>query len=127
MRAAVLRDGRMMLRDDVPEPVPRSGQVLVQVKACGICGSDLHFARHGQNVLKVSEEMSGLSLGDVKVDLSEDVFMGHEFSAEVLEAGPDTEAPTPGTVVISIPVLLSGSGLEPIIYSNNMVGGYSER
>ena len=30
------------------------------------------------------------------IDLAEDVFMGHEFSAEVLEAGPDTEAPPPG-------------------------------
>ncbi|MGX9788442.1 zinc-binding dehydrogenase [Mycobacterium sp. MMS18-G62] len=127
MRASVLRNGRMVLRDDVPEPVPGQGQVLVEVKACGICGSDLHFAKHGQNVLKVSEEMSGLSLGDVKVDLSEDVFMGHEFSAEVLEAGPDTEAPAPGTVVTSIPVLLSATGLEPIIYSNTMIGGYAER
>ena len=47
MRASVLRDGRMVLRDDVPEPVPGPGQVLVGVKACGICGSDLHFAKHG--------------------------------------------------------------------------------
>src|SRR3954470_20656323 len=127
MRAAVLRDGRMVLRDDVPEPVPGPGQVLVEVKACGICGSDLHFAKHGQNVLNVSEEMSGLSFGDVKIDLSKDVFMGHEFSAEILEAGPDTEAPTPGTVVTSIPVLLSATGLDPIVYSNTMVGGYAER
>ena len=123
MRASVLRDGRMVLRDDVPEPVPGPGQVLVEVKACGICGSDLHFAKHGQNVLNVSEEMSGLSLGDVKIDLSEDVFMGHEFSAEILEAGPDTEAPAPGTVVTAIPVLLSATGLDPIVYSNTMVGG----
>jgi threonine dehydrogenase-like Zn-dependent dehydrogenase len=127
MRASVLRDGRMVLRDDVPEPVPGPGQVLVEVKACGICGSDLHFAKHGQNVLNVSEEMSGLSLGDVKIDLSEDVFMGHEFSAEILEAGPDTEAPAPGTVVTSIPVLLSATGLDPIVYSNTMIGGYAER
>src|SRR5215208_3107861 len=114
MRASVLRD-------DVPEPAPGPGQVLVEVKACGICGSDLHFAKHGRNVLKLSDEMSGLSLGDVKVNLSEDVFMGHEFSAEILEAGPDTEAPTPGAVVTSIPVLLSAAGLEPIVYSNTLV------
>ena len=41
MRSAVLRDGAMVVRDDVPEPVPGPGQVLVAVKACGICGSDL--------------------------------------------------------------------------------------
>ena len=43
--------------------------------------------------------------------------MGHEFAAEVLEVGPDTDAPAPGTIVTSIPVLLSGSGIEPIVYS----------
>jgi threonine dehydrogenase-like Zn-dependent dehydrogenase len=42
MRASVLRDGRMVLREDVAEPVPGPGQVLVDVKACGICGSDLY-------------------------------------------------------------------------------------
>jgi threonine dehydrogenase-like Zn-dependent dehydrogenase len=50
MRASVLRNGRMVERDDVPEPVPGPGQVLVGVKACGICGSDLHFAKHGADV-----------------------------------------------------------------------------
>ena len=40
--------------------------------------------------------------------------MGHEFSAEVLEAGPDTEAPPPGTIVTSLPMLLSPRGFEPI-------------
>ena len=29
MRASVLRDGRMVYRDEVPEPVPESGQALV--------------------------------------------------------------------------------------------------
>ena len=61
------------------------------------------------------------------VDLNRDIFMGHEFSAEVLEAGPDTDAPVPGTVVTSIPVLVSATGIDPIIYSNSMIGGYAER
>jgi len=128
MRAAVLRDGRMMLRDDVPEPVPGPGQVLVGVKACGICGSDLHFAKHGADVLELNNEMDGFGgLGGMSVDLDHDVFMGHEFSAEVLDAGPDTEAPAPGTLVTSIPVLVSSTGIEPIVYSNSTIGGYAER
>jgi threonine dehydrogenase-like Zn-dependent dehydrogenase len=61
------------------------------------------------------------------VDLNHDVFMGHEFSAEVLEAGPDTETHPPGTLVTSIPVLLSTKGVEPIVYSNSTIGGYAER
>ena len=32
------------MRENVPEPTPGPGQVLVPVKACGICGSDLHVA-----------------------------------------------------------------------------------
>src|SRR5271156_3768918 len=111
MRAAVLREGRMVCRDDLPDPVPGPGQVLVGVRACGICGSDLHFAKHGKDVLELGGRMRGLSLGDVAVDLSGDIFMGHEFSAEVLEAGPDTDAPAPGTIVTSIPVLLSATGV----------------
>lgn len=127
MRAAVLRAGQMVPRDDVPEPVPGPGQVLVAVKACGICGSDLHFAAHGADALAAGAQLEGVPQLNEPVDLSADVFMGHEISAEVLEAGPDTDAPPPGTVVTSIPVLLSATGIAPIVYSNTVIGGYSER
>jgi threonine dehydrogenase-like Zn-dependent dehydrogenase len=127
MRASVLRDGRMVLREDVAEPVPGPGQVLVGVKACGICGSDLHFAKHGADVLELNNQIDGFGSGMMQIDLSRDVFMGHEFSAEVLEAGPDTEAPAPGTLVTSLPVLVSATGVEPIVYSNRTIGGYAER
>jgi threonine dehydrogenase-like Zn-dependent dehydrogenase len=128
MRASVLRDGRMVVREDVAEPVPGPGQVLVGVRACGICGSDLHFAKHGADVLELNDQIDGFGGNDgMQIDLNRDVFMGHEFSAEVLEAGPDTEAPAPGTLVTSLPVLLSSTGFEPIVYSNKTIGGYSER
>jgi threonine dehydrogenase-like Zn-dependent dehydrogenase len=126
MRASVLRDGRMVYRDDVPDPVPGPGQVLVAVRACGICGSDLHFAAHGDQVMKMSGRVAGGS-GGMTVDLKRDVFMGHEFSAEILEAGPDTETHPAGTLVTSLPVLLSTKGVEPIVYSNSTIGGYAER
>ncbi|WP_156686353.1 zinc-binding dehydrogenase [Mycobacterium sp. Marseille-P9652] len=126
MRAAVLREGRMVYRDDVPEPVPGPGQVLVGVRACGICGSDLHFAAHGDEVVAMTAEVAG-GAGGMGVDLGRDIFMGHEFSAEVLEAGPDTETLAPGTLVTSLPVLLSDKGAEPIVYSNSTIGGYAER
>lgn len=126
MRAAVLRDGRMVYRDDVPDPVPETGQVLVGVRACGICGSDLHFAAHGAQVVEMTERVSG-GAGAMHVDLGHDIFMGHEFSAEVLEAGPGTDTHPPGTLVTSLPVLLSAKGAEPIVYSNSTIGGYAER
>jgi 2-desacetyl-2-hydroxyethyl bacteriochlorophyllide A dehydrogenase len=128
MRASVLREGRMVLRDDVAEPAPGPGQVLVGVKACGICGSDLHFAKHGADVLELNDRIEGFGgYGGMNIDLNRDVFMGHEFSAEVLEAGPDTDAPAPGTLVTSLPVLVSAAGVEPIVYSNKTIGGYAER
>jgi threonine dehydrogenase-like Zn-dependent dehydrogenase len=127
MRAAVLREGRMVYRDDVPDPVPGPGQVVVGVRSCGICGSDLHFARYGAEVLSLSDQMADSLGGGVSVELGRDVFMGHEFSAEVLEAGPDTETFPAGTLVTSIPVLISGKHVEPIVYSNKTPGGYAER
>jgi threonine dehydrogenase-like Zn-dependent dehydrogenase len=126
MRAAVLRDGRMVYRDDVPEPVPEPGQVVVGVRACGICGSDLHFAAHAHEVVEMIAQVAA-DAGGMGVDLNSDVFMGHEFSAEVLEAGPDTETVPAGTLVTSLPVLLSANGVKPIVYSNSTLGGYAER
>jgi threonine dehydrogenase-like Zn-dependent dehydrogenase len=129
MRSVVLSEGDIVVRD-VPEPEPGFGQVLVQVQACGICGSDLHFAKHGSRMLALGEEMRGVpSLGaePPKIDLSRDVYMGHEFSAEVLEVGKDTESFAPGTLVTSLPILLSMTGVEPIVYSNSTIGGYAER
>jgi threonine dehydrogenase-like Zn-dependent dehydrogenase len=128
MRAAVLRDGRMVVRDDVPEPVPGEGQVLVQVRACGICGSDLHFARHGATMLALGDEMEGLpDLGRPRLDLGRDVFMGHEFCAEVVEAGPGTQAPPPGTLVTSVPIMVTPTGIADLAYTNDLPTGYGER
>lgn len=126
MRASVLRDGRMVYRDDVPEPVPGPGQVLVGIRACGICGSDLHFAAHGDRVLEMTSDAAGAA-GAMDVDLNRDIFMGHEFSAEILEAGPDTDTHPAGTMVTSLPILLSAKGFDPIVYSNDTLGGYGER
>lgn len=127
MKAALLRDGRVVV-DEVPEPRPSLGQVLVGVRACGICGSDLHFVRHGEEMVRLAAEMSGLpELGGVRTDLGKDVFMGHEFCAEVLESGPDTVAPPAGTLVTSMPVMVTMTGVEALVYSNNLPCGYSER
>lgn len=128
MRAAVLRSGAMVVRDDVPEPTPGPMQVLVEVKACGICGSDLHFASHGADLLALMDEAEGFGpLGAPAVHLDRDVFMGHEFAAEVLEAGPDTAAPPPGSLVTSVPMMVTPTGIDPLAYSNTSIAGYAER
>jgi threonine dehydrogenase-like Zn-dependent dehydrogenase len=132
MRAVALRSGKIYVNDDAPEPVPGFGQVLVQVQACGICGSDLHFAKHGAQMLELMGQLNGMPMGpgagaQSGLDLDQDVWMGHEFSAEVLEIGPDTVGPAAGSLVTSIPILLSATGIEPIVYSNTTAAGYGER
>ena len=131
MRAAALKSGKLYVRDDVEDPKPDTGQVLVEVCACGICGSDLHFAKHGGTMMQLSREMKGMGImGEIAsptVDLDKDVWMGHEFSARVLEAGPDTQTFAPGTVVTSIPILLGPTGITGIVYSNTTMGGYAEK
>jgi threonine dehydrogenase-like Zn-dependent dehydrogenase len=129
MRALALRGAsELIVRDDAPDPEPAFGQVLAQVKACGICGSDLHFVQHAATMLGLMADMEGLpDFGAPPLDLGRDVFMGHEFAAEVLEAGPDTVAPAPGTIVTSIPIMLTPTGLRDIVYSNDLPAGYGER
>jgi threonine dehydrogenase-like Zn-dependent dehydrogenase len=53
---------------EVPDPVPGSGEVLIAIRACGICGSDKWFWR-------VSEPT--------------DYVAGHEVAGEVIGLGPD--------------------------------------
>ena len=130
MRAVSLKSGKLYVNEHAPEPVPGFGQVLVQVKACGICGSDLHFAKHGADMLELSSQVKGMPIdpsGGPGIDLDKDVWMGHEFAAEVLEYGPGTEGLAVGSMVTAIPVLLSASGIQPIVYSNTTAGGYGER
>lgn len=124
MKAAVLRQGRLLV-ESVDEPRPAEGEVLVAVKACGICGSDLHFVDHGADFLRLSSEAYGLA--KPTVDLSRDVRMGHEFSAEVIESGPNTAGPKPGTIVTSMPVLIRGGNRLSLSFSNTEAGAYGER
>src|ERR1700722_19715218 len=98
MRSTVLRDGKFVVTS-VPVPEPAQGQVVCRVLACGICGSDLHFVKQRRDL---AEGTPAPPSPDVHGS-GEDIFMGHEFCAEVVEAGHDTAAPPPGTVVTSVP------------------------
>jgi threonine dehydrogenase-like Zn-dependent dehydrogenase len=122
MRAAVMRDGRLVV-DDVPEPVPAAGEVLVSTLACGICGSDLHALKHTEQFVASAGE--GLGGG---FDPRRDVVMGHEFCAEVLDYATGTERALPiGTRVCSVPMLFRNRRALTIGYSNDAPGGFAER
>jgi alcohol dehydrogenase, propanol-preferring len=46
LKAAVLRTPREPLRiEDVPKPRPKAGEVLLRVRACGVCRTDLHITQ----------------------------------------------------------------------------------
>ena len=53
MRAAVARDGQLRI-DEIPDPVPGPGEALVRVKACGICGSDLHALHYADQLVETA-------------------------------------------------------------------------
>jgi L-iditol 2-dehydrogenase len=59
---------------DVPEPIPGQGQVKVEVKAAGLCGSDLHIYHD-----------------EIAIPIEPPVIMGHEFAGVVAEVGDGTE------------------------------------
>jgi len=73
-----------------------------------------------------AELASGLGIEPVVMDLAQDVVMGHEFSAEVVELGANTGNCAVGDIVVSVPVLLDPTGLQQLGYSNQFPGGYGE-
>ena len=101
MRAALMEKGRIWV-DEVPDPVPLAGELLVKSRACGICGSDLHAARYTEEFVETSREAGGA----FKLTTYAPVVLGYEFCAEVLDRGPDTPAKfKPGDLVCAIPGL----------------------
>jgi (R,R)-butanediol dehydrogenase/meso-butanediol dehydrogenase/diacetyl reductase len=47
MKAAVFKEARKMVVEEVPDPIAGAGEVVVKVKHSGICGSDLHIYQYG--------------------------------------------------------------------------------
>ena len=125
MQAAVARRGVLVV-EEVAEPVLGPGDALVAVKACGICGSDLHALHYADELVEITREMGAPMSFDPKLDF----IMGHEFTGEVLELGPMTDgAPVQvGDLVTSLPIAITATGMEPVgAYSNVYNGAYAER
>jgi threonine dehydrogenase-like Zn-dependent dehydrogenase len=79
MRAALFYGHRDIRIEARPTPVPGPGEVLVRVRAAGICGSDLHAYRgHRDPGWPVPWEQ------------------GHELAGEVAAVGPGVAALAPG-------------------------------
>jgi len=123
MRAVVMKDATLRVQD-VPEPVPGSGEVLVDVLACGICGTDLHCAAHAPEFNAATKGAAGIEL----MDLDAPVVFGHEFVGRIVAYGPDTEQRIPlGRRVVSMPILLREQPVMLGFAGPGSPGGYSER
>jgi threonine dehydrogenase-like Zn-dependent dehydrogenase len=107
MRAVVLRDGRLDVRE-VADPAPGSGEVLLRTLSTAICASDVHFMDHPEMGIN---DPTGRSL----CDADRDIVLGHEFVGEVVGYGPDcTEQFPVGTRVTSIPIRVVNGGADGV-------------
>lgn len=69
---------------EMPEPRPGSGEVLIEVKAAGICGTDMHVMHD-------------------RFPYWPPVILGHEFSGVIVELGPDCRYYRTGERVVGEP------------------------
>jgi threonine dehydrogenase-like Zn-dependent dehydrogenase len=89
MKAARLRRTQEMAVEDVPRPVPQTGDLLVRIEAAGLCGSDRHMFR-----------------GEYPTALP--VTLGHEFCGIVEATGPGVARVKPGDRVTADPNIACG-------------------
>ena len=123
VRAVVCHDAELAVRER-PEPVPRRGQVRIEVLRCGICGSDLH-ARHGVDVWAELAVRAGY---DRFARSQQEIVFGHEFCGEVAEHGPGCREQLPaGTRVVALPLLRGSGGVDLVGLSAHAPGAYAEQ
>jgi threonine dehydrogenase-like Zn-dependent dehydrogenase len=79
MRAAFCRGAGTLVVEEVARPTPGPGEVLVRVRNCGICGSDLHWY-HDQMMIPA-------------------VCPGHEIAGEVADTGAGVRGLAAGDAV----------------------------
>ena len=84
MRAYYLHGAKDLRDEQVDVPSIDADQVLVRLRAAGICGTDMHYYHHGSN--------SGF---DVKLPF----VLGHEFAGEIADAGNHADRLPVGTRV----------------------------
>jgi len=93
MKAAVFhRAGEPLTIEDVADPAPGPGQVVLKVCRCGVCGTDLSMT----------------SAGDGR-PLAPGSLLGHEFSGEVVELGPGVTQLKVGDLVTAQPTMGCGA------------------
>ncbi|KUI24577.1 alcohol dehydrogenase [Mycobacterium sp. IS-1496] len=109
---------------ELPDPQPAKGQLVLDVRRCGICGSDLHAKDHADELTDVMDNLGypDFMRGDTPVVL------GHEFCGEVAERGKGVGKEfKPGTPVVSFPLVRASGGVHLTGLSPLAPGGFAER
>lgn len=72
MKTAFVKESSTIAIDDIEKPSLQPGDVLVQMHACGICGSDLEkvYGQYGQPSMRLGHEPAGIIL-EVGKDVTE--------------------------------------------------------
>lgn len=91
MKALVYEAPWQMPLREVAEPQPQPGEVIVAVRAVGVCGSDIHGFT-GSTGRRIPP-----------------MIMGHEFSGEVTAVGAGVESWEPGARVTVLPTISCGT------------------
>jgi threonine dehydrogenase-like Zn-dependent dehydrogenase len=94
MKTAIFYGGADIRVEAIETPRPGDGEVLVEVRAAGICGSDLHYYR--------GEDPWGSAVWPQRI--------GHELSGVVVEVGAAVTTVAPGQRVAIEPMHLAGCG-----------------
>ncbi|MET0698722.1 MAG: zinc-binding dehydrogenase [Mycobacterium sp.] len=103
MRAVVLRDGKLEVRETA-DPVAAAGQLLIRPRSAALCASDVHYLDHPDSAPRFVW------------DTNRDTILGHEFIGEVVGHGPGGSENFPlGSRVTSMPLLLSDGGQPHVI------------
>ncbi len=93
---SVWRNPKLDLKN-IPEPTPGPKDVVIKVKACGICGSDVHF-------YETDKDNYILYPGLTKFP----VVIGHEFSGEIVEIGKEVKDLKVGDMVTAEEMIWCG-------------------
>lgn len=106
MKALVVEDRQKLTYKEIPRPVAADDEVLIRVRACGVCGSDVPRARDG-----------GVHRFPIVI--------GHEFAGEVAAVGARARGFTAGDRVTAAPLIPCG-GCDSCAAGNPaMCGQYS--
>ena len=93
MKAARLHGPRDLRLEDVPRPGAGPDEVVIQVQAVGLCGSDLHYYTDGR-------------IGDTIA--TEPLVLGHEFAGTIVEIGAEVRGLEVGQLVAVDPAIPCG-------------------